>query len=158
MYREHHAWLFSLLRRHVGGQQADAWDLVQDTFERLLRQTYIEQRDRSRGYLAKIARRLLIDRHRRCQIEAAYLEALAQQAEPLSPSPEMLAQATQQLLAVCGVLDRMPERMRQVFLLARMEGLAYETIARQLSITVNRVQKDMVQSWQRFYHALDVQG
>ncbi|MGE8611705.1 MAG: RNA polymerase sigma factor [Achromobacter veterisilvae] len=156
MYREHHAWLFALVRRHAGGHPADAWDLVQDTFERLLRQTYLEQRGWSRGYLATIARRLLIDRHRRRALEAAYLAALAQQPEPLSPSPEMLAQVSQQLLAVCAVLDRMPPRMRRVFLLARLQGLSYEAIADRLKLTVNVVQKDMVHAWQRLYHTLDV--
>jgi RNA polymerase sigma-70 factor (ECF subfamily) len=156
MYREHHAWLFALVRRHAGGHPADAWDLVQDTFERLLRQTYLEQRGWSRGYLATIARRLLIDRHRRRALEAAYLAALAQQPELFSPSPEMLAQVSQQLLAVCAVLDRMPPRMRRVFLLARLQGLPYEAIADRLKLTVNVVQKDMVHAWQRLYHTLDV--
>lgn len=156
MYREHHAWLFAFMRRQTGGHPADAWDLVQDTFERLLRQTYLEPRGWNRGYLAAIARRLLIDRHRRSELEAAYLAALAQQPEPLSPSPEMLAQVSQQLLAVCAALDRMPWRMREVFLLARLQGLPYEAIADRLQITVNMVQKDMVQGWQRLYHALDV--
>lgn len=156
MYREHHAWLFAFMRRQTGGHPADAWDLVQDTFERLLRQTYLEPRGWNRGYLAAIARRLLIDRHRRRELEAAYLAALAQQPEPLSPSPEMLAQVSQQLLAVCAALDRMPRRMREVFLLARLQGLPYEAIADRLQITVNMVQKDMVQGWQRLYHALDV--
>lgn len=156
MYREHYAWLFAFMRRQTGGHLADAWDLVQDTFERLLRQTYLEPCDWNRGYLATIARRLLIDRHRRRALEAAYLAALAQQPDPLSPSPEMLAQVSQQLLAVCAVLDRMPRRMREVFLLARIQGLSYEAIAGRLQTTVNVVQKDMVQGWQRLYHALDV--
>lgn len=68
----------------------------------------------------------------------------------------MLAQVSQQLLAVCAALDRMPWRMREVFLLARLQGLPYEAIADRLQITVNMVQKDMVQGWQRLYHALDV--
>ncbi len=156
MYRDHHAWLFSLLRRQMGGQHADAWDLVQDTFERLLLQHYLEPKTWNRGYLATIARRLLIDRHRRRELEAAYLSALASQPEPVAPSAEMLAQVAQQLSTVCDVLDRMPARMRQVFLLARINGASYEAIASQLQITINVVQKDMIQAWQHFYHALDV--
>jgi len=155
-YREHHAWLLGLLRRQLGGgQQADAWDLVQDTFERLMRQTYLDQPAWNRGYLATIAKRLLIDRHRRRALETAYLDALACQPEPVAPSAEMLAQVSQQLLAVCAVLDRMPARMRRVFLLARIDGQAYDVIAAELRVSVNVVQKDLIQAWQRFYHALD---
>ncbi|SAI00646.1 ECF family sigma factor [Bordetella ansorpii] len=156
VYKEHHAWLLNLLRRQLGGgQQADAWDLVQDTFERLMRQSYLEQGAWNRGYLATIAKRLLIDRHRRRALETAYLEALAAQPEATEPSAEMLAQVSQQLLAVCQVLDRMPARMRRIFLLARIDGQAYDTIARTLDVSVNMVQKDLIQAWQRLYHAFD---
>ncbi len=156
-YQEHHAWLLGLLRRQLGvGQQADAWDLVQDTFERLMRQSYLEKASSwNRSYLATVAKRLLIDRHRRRALETAYLEALAAQPEPVAPSAEMLAQVAQQLLAVCKVLDRMPARMRRVFLLARIEGHAFETIGGMLDVSVNVVQKDLIQAWQRLYHAFD---
>jgi RNA polymerase sigma-70 factor (ECF subfamily) len=155
-YQEHHSWLLSLLRRQLGGgQQADAWDLVQDTFERLMRQSYMEKASWNRSYLATIAKRLLIDRHRRRALETAYLEALALQPEPVAPSAEMLAQFSQQLLAVCRVLDRMPARMRRVFLLARIDGHALAAIGEILGVSVNVVQKDLIQAWQRLYHAFD---
>ncbi|WP_050814832.1 sigma-70 family RNA polymerase sigma factor [Achromobacter arsenitoxydans] len=155
-YQEHHRWLLGLLRRQLGGaQQADAWDLVQDTFERLMRQSYLEKASWNRGYLATIAKRLLIDRHRRRALETAYLEALAAQPEPVAPSAEMLAQFAQQLLAVCKVLDRMPARMRRVFLLARIDGHALAVIGEILGVSVNVVQKDLIQAWQRLYHAFD---
>lgn len=155
-YQEHHAWLLGLLRRQLGGgQQADAWDLVQDTFERLMRQSYLEKSTWNRSYLATIAKRLLIDRHRRRALETAYLSALASQPEPIAPSAEMLAQMAQQLLAVCKVLDRMPARMRRVFLLARLDGHPLATIGAMLNVSVNVVQKDLIQAWQRLYHAFD---
>lgn len=155
-YKEHHAWLLGLLRRQLGGgQQADAWDLVQDTFERLLRQSYLETTSWNRSYLATVAKRLLIDRHRRRALESAYLQALAAQPEAMEPSAEMLAQVAQQLLAVCKVLDRMPARMRRVFLLARIDGHPFETIGGMLNVSVNVVQKDLIQAWQRLYHAFD---
>lgn len=156
IYQEHHAWLLGLLRRQLGsGQQTDAWDLMQDTFERLMRQSYLDRGVWNRGYLATIAKRLLIDRHRRRLLETAYLDALAMQPQPVAPSAEMLAQVAQQLLAVCAVLDRMPTRMRRVFLLARIEGQAYNAIAADLKVSVNVVQKDLIQAWQRLYRAFD---
>lgn len=154
-YVEHHTWLVGMIRRQLGtGAQADAWDVVHDTFERLLRQSCLAQGALSRSYLATIARRLLIDRRRRQMLEAAYLKALAAQPDAAAPSAETLAQLAQQLLAVCAALERMPARMRRVFLLARLDGHAYADVARSLGVSVNVVQKDMVQAWQRLYHAL----
>ncbi len=154
LYRQHHAWLLKQLLRRLGGQHAEAWDLVHDTFERVLRQPARNRQDQPRGYLGTIAKRLLIDRHRRRQIENAYLEALAGQPERMAPSPEAIVEIVEQLRGICDTLDRMPQRMRDVFLLARIEGLAYGDIAGRLGVSVNIVQKDMIQAWQRFYYAL----
>jgi len=154
MYRQHHAWLFGLLRHRLGGQHADAWDLVQDTFERVLRHRKWQELSQPRGYLSAIAKRLLIDRHRRKTIEDAYLAALAQQPEPVAPSAQDIAEVVEHLNRVCMALDRMPDRMRQVFVRARINGQAYDVIAQQLKLTVNVVQKDMMQAWQRIYHAI----
>ncbi|WP_454688830.1 sigma-70 family RNA polymerase sigma factor [Achromobacter aloeverae] len=155
LYREHHGWLLGLLRRKLHGHHADALDLVQDTFERLLRQPRWARPERPRGYLRAIATRLLIDRHRRRELEQAYLQSLALQPEAAAPSPEDMLQVIEQLGHVCRILDRMPARMNRAFLLARIDGLPYADIARELKVSVNVVQKDLVQAWQRLYLAFD---
>ncbi|WP_231755279.1 sigma-70 family RNA polymerase sigma factor [Bordetella sp. N] len=155
LYREHHGWLLGLLRRKLHGHHADALDLVQDTFERLLRQPRWICPDRPRGYLTAIATRLLIDRHRRRELEQAYLQSLALQPEATAPAPEAVLQVIEQLSHVCRILDRMPTRMNRAFLLARIDGLPYTDIARELKVSVNVVQKDLVQAWQRLYLAFD---
>lgn len=120
-----------------------------------MRQSYLDRGTWNRRYLATVAKRLLIDRHRRRLLENAYLEALAAEPERTAPSAEMLAQVTQQLSTVCALLDRMPTRMRRIFLLARIEGQAYGAIASELKVSVNVVQKDLIQAWLRLYHAFD---
>jgi len=155
LYREHHGWLLNLLRRKLHGHHADALDLVQDTFERLLRQPRWVRPERPRGYLTAIATRLLIDRHRRRELEQAYLQSLALQPETTAPAPETMLLVIEQLGHVCRILDRMPTRMNRVFLLARIDGLPYTDIARELKISVNVVQKDLIQAWQRLYLAFD---
>ncbi|RXN85444.1 RNA polymerase subunit sigma [Achromobacter aloeverae] len=155
LYREHHGWLLNLLRRKLHGHHADALDLVQDTFERLLRQPRWIRPERPRGYLSAIATRLLIDRHRRRELEQAYLQSLALQPEATAPAPESVLQVIEQLAQVCRILDRMPARMNRIFLLARIDGLPYADIAQALNVSVNVVQKDLVQAWQRLYLAFD---
>lgn len=155
IYRQHHVWLYNMVRRRLDGQQSDAWDLVHDTFERVLKLPSWEASGQPRGYLGTIAKRLLIDRHRRRAIEQAYLQALAEQPEQLAPSPEAVAEMVEQLNTICETLDAMPRRMRQVFILARMDGLPYGEVAAQLNISMNVVQKDMIQAWQHFYYAIN---
>ena len=85
LYSEHHGWLYGWLRGKLGNR-AEAADLAQDTFLRLLGKREAAPLREPRGYLATIARGLLIDRYRRQALEQAYLEALAQQAEPTAIS------------------------------------------------------------------------
>jgi RNA polymerase sigma-70 factor (ECF subfamily) len=73
----------------------------------------------------------------------------------LAPSPEAVAEMVEQLNTICETLDAMPRRMRQVFILARMDGLPYGEVAAQLNISMNVVQKDMIQAWQHFYYAIN---
>jgi RNA polymerase sigma-70 factor (ECF subfamily) len=97
LYTAHHGWLLGWLRRRIGNGW-DAADLAQDTFVRLLAApdaTPEKQRgwqlDEPRAYLALVAKRLLVNLHRRRALEQAYLETLARLPESLAPSPEQRA-------------------------------------------------------------------
>jgi len=73
----------------------------------------------------QIAKGLVVDGHRRRQIEQAYLEALASRPEAYAPSPEERTIALNALLRICAVLDGLPPKVRETFLLSRFEGLTY---------------------------------
>jgi RNA polymerase sigma factor (sigma-70 family) len=146
LYSEHHGWLYGWLRGKLGNR-AEAADLAQDTFLRLLGKRDAESLREPRGYLATIARGLLIDRYRRQALEHAYLEALAQQAEPVSMCAETHAIIIETLLAIDRLLDSLGARTRAIFLLAQIEELSYVDISRRLGMSLPTVKKHLVRAY-----------
>lgn len=146
LYSEHHGWLYGWLRGKLGNR-AEAADLAQDTFLRLLGKREAAPLREPRGYLATIARGLLIDRYRRQALEHAYLEALAQQAEPTTISAETHAIIIETLLAIDRLLDRLGARTRTIFLLAQIEELSYVEISQRLGVSLPTVKKHLVRAY-----------
>ena len=88
LYRAHHGWLHNWLRAKLG-DSFDAADLAQDTFVRVLRHRHeLDALREPRAYLTTIAKRLVLNLHRRRSLERAYLDALATLPEAHAPSPE----------------------------------------------------------------------
>lgn len=151
LYRDHHSWLFSWLRRRMGCSHHAA-DVAHDTFERLMssRDALLGQRlpiAEPRAYLTTTAKRLLVDRARREQLERAYLAELEQQAEalPQYPSPEQMLIAVQALDQICQVLEGVSAKARAAFLLHYLEGQTHAAVAAHLGVSTKMVQKYLVQ-------------
>ncbi|KAA2233543.1 sigma-70 family RNA polymerase sigma factor [Pseudomonas brenneri] len=149
LYSHHHGWLQSWLRRRLGNA-ADAADLAQDTFVRLLCSAPGEPLNFTtpRAYLATIANRLSINLYRRRSLEHAYLAVLAQTPEDLSPSLEHQALVLEALDEIDQVLALLPARTRQAFLMAQLEGYTQEEIASQLGLSVRSVQRYLARAFE----------
>lgn len=146
LYLDHHGWLRERLQRRLGclGQAAD---LAQDTFVRLLaREGELERLREPRAFLATIAQGLLANHWRRQALERAYLEALAARPQAVQPSPESQTLILETLTELDALLDRLPGRVRQAFLLAQLEGLTYAVIAGRLGVSERMVKKYMAQA------------
>ena len=141
LYVEHSNWLQGWLRRRVGDTFAAA-DLAQDTFLSLLdRNTATTEIRSPRPFLATIAGRLLAHRHRRQLLETAYLEALACLPEDVAPSPEARLIAVESLQQIDRVLDGLPAKVREAFLLAHLMELSYAEIAERLGVSTSSVKQ-----------------
>lgn len=141
LYVEHSTWLQGWLRRRMGDTFAAA-DLAQDTFLSLLdRKTAAEQIREPRPFLATVANRLLAHRHRRQLLETAYLEAIACLPEETAPSPETQLMAVQSLQEIDRVLDGLPPKVREAFLLAHLAELSYAEIAQRLEVSASSVKQ-----------------
>lgn len=147
LYRNHHGWLVSWLRRRLGCAH-DAADLSHDAYERLMASGRLPAEGQGRAFLMQIARGLVIDLHRRRALERAYLDALAQLPESHMPSAEARAQALQTLAAIDTALDSLPAKAREAFILSRFDGLTYSAIAQRLGISVALVRKHMLRAAQ----------
>ena len=148
LYRTHYLWLHARLCRYLDSSSY-AEDIAADTFAQLLsapRGLVIRE---PRALLTTIARRLIFQLWRRRDVERAYLMSVQQQ-EPLhSPSPETLAQALQALQMIDARLDGLPDKVKETFVLSRVNGLTYSEIAQQLGISRRSVSDYMVRALKR---------
>ncbi len=154
LYLQHHSWLKNWLQRRLG-QAADADDLTQDTFVRIIRsRSPVNELKQPLAYLATIANSLLVNRWRRLAVERAYAEALAAQPEHFELSPEERYLLIETLTEIDELLHGLSPRIREIFLLSQLDGLTYKQIAAQLGLSVNQVQKSMVKAFSRCYASL----
>ena len=147
LYRDHHHWLFSWLRKKLNCQHQAA-DIAHDTFTRLLSLSHLPCLQEPRAYLVTTAKRLLIDQTRKQRIEQAYLAELTRAAEAMDgfPSAEDIAAAVQILDKISQVLTGLAEKPRQVFLLHYFDGLTHAAIGAQLGVSDRMVRKYLVQA------------
>lgn len=142
-YADHHRWLESWLFKKVGcSHQAE--DITQDTFLRLLLkklETY--QFSTPRTYLVHIAKGLVIDYWRRQQLEKEYLDALVAAGNDTINSVELQAIVIQTLVEIDAMLDQLAPKVRQTFLLAQIDGLAYKEIGEIMGVSERMVKKYM---------------
>lgn len=150
LYRANHRWLCAWLYRRLHCPH-DAADLAQDTFLRALHAPQLNSIGQSKAFLATIARRLLSNLYRRRALEQAYLDELASLPEHCHPSPEELALVREALAEIDRLLDGLPVRARQAFILHRLEGLSQPVIAEQLGISLATVERDLRRA---FLHCL----
>lgn len=153
LYLDHHTWLRSWLHSRLSNR-ADAADLAQDTFVRLMQRRLAVPLEQPRAYLRTVARGLVIDLWRHRDIERAWLETLAQLPEDYEVSPETSALAMECLVAIDRLLDELRPAVRQAFLLAQLEGLKCPAIAERLGVSVATVERYIAKALRHCYAAM----
>ena len=128
-----------------------ASDLTQETFLRFAEHGHSSAAaavTHERSYLYRTAHNLAVDyarRQRRERTDAVGPDDLAVLPDD-RPSPERIAGGHDELGRVRKALLELPERTRQVFALARIEGLTYREVAQRLQISDSSVQKHLAQA------------
>ena len=145
-YTTHHGWLHGWLRRKLGCTEAAA-DLTHDTFLCLLtKHRDLADVDRPRAFLGAIAHDLMVNHLRRQALEHSYFDALASHPEAENASPESRALIIETLLEIDAMLDGLPDKARQAFLLSQLDGLRYAEIAEHLGVSLSMVKKYMLRA------------
>ncbi|MCY1392175.1 putative RNA polymerase sigma factor FecI [compost metagenome] len=148
LYSHHHSWLNTWLRSKLGNA-ADAADLAQDTFVRLLQRSERLELNAPRAFLRTIARGLVIDHWRREELHRAYLEALAHLPAADVPSPETRELLLELLESIARMLEGLKPKVRRAFLLAQCEGLTHKQIAEHMGISLRSVERHVADA---LYH------
>jgi len=149
LYRAHHGWLHGWLRAKLGNS-FDAADLAQDTFVRVLRHRHeLDALREPRAYLTTIAKRLLLNHHRRRSVEQAYQEALALMPQDLVPSAEQRLIILETLQEIDEMLAGLSLPARQAFLMAQLEGLSHGEIAERLNVSLRTVHRYITKGFEQ---------
>ncbi len=143
--------LRSVLRRYfakhgVGESELD--DLVQDVFLRIVRRGDAGDLEQLDGYIFHTATSVLSDRWRRRKVRQAerHIPFEADRHAAPTPGADEALLAREAIRATSLSLMQLPERVRRVFLLRRLEGLPFLEIARRLGVSVSAVEKDMLRA------------
>jgi RNA polymerase sigma factor (sigma-70 family) len=148
-FRAHYDSLIRYVRSRVGSD-AEARDIAQDAYLRLLR--YREQQDSGslKALVFRIATNLVNMRARAVRVRPDHepLEA-ALEVPANDPTPERQLLTEQQLTRLTEVIQRLPPRCQQAFVLSRFHDMGYQEIAERLKISVKMVEKHVA-------HALSI--
>lgn len=142
--REHREGLVHFLRRRVP-DEADAQDVAQESFARLLR--YVESQPDSawKPLLYRIATNVAHDQARKHNTRNGNGHVPLDSDELVSdePSHEQMVAHDQELAMIRAVIMELPPKCRQVFLLQRLRGMSYAAIAKRCGISRKTVEMHM---------------
>lgn len=126
----------------------EASDYVHEAFARLVRSMSAQPILQPHRYLRRIARHLLFERSRRLRRQPCLPDVpLPADLEPSCP-PEQShrLEYDDMLRAYRRALDELPAKTREVFLLHRIDELAYSEIGQRLGISIPTVQYHMARA------------
>lgn len=155
LYRHHHDWLHDWLSRRLQ-QDALAADLAHDTFIKIIQHYDRYSYDHPRALLTTIARNLANKWWQRKNIEQAYQESLSLMDVESHPSPEQELIVIQALLELTQLLNNLDDRTKNVFILWKIEGLTYSSIAEKLDVSLITVKRDIKKILLSCMHVFEV--
>jgi RNA polymerase sigma-70 factor (ECF subfamily) len=136
------------------GSAADAEDLVQDTFERVLRRPRFMRRDDDLGYLLRILRNTYLtrrrDRSRRPQ-ESAIPEEFELAETRTSGSPEAALEIGEVYAAIAALSDD----ARDVLVAVDVAGLSYKEAAASLGVPEGTIMSRLYRARQQVVKRVD---
>lgn len=133
------------MRRRLGDAHHAA-DLAHDTFVRVVAGRQAQKIQEPRAYLTTLAQRVLWNFWRRRELEQAWLDAVASLPQGLAPSPEDYLLVREAVETLDQWLGGLPAKVRQAFLLRRLDGLKHTEIATAMGISVATVERYLKQA------------
>lgn len=157
LYDRHADAIYAFCVRRLGSE-ADAEDVVQETFRRLVdaRERY-EPRGRFRSYLFTLARSACVDRVR-SRSDDERLSKLREegfQPEGADPLPGSGLETEEDLRRL---LEHLTDEQREALLLAKYEGFPYADIAKMTGTTEAAVKQKVYRALRRLRRALEERG
>jgi RNA polymerase sigma-70 factor (ECF subfamily) len=120
--------------------EEDAEGIVQDVFVKLwINRNSLDPLKSLNAFLYTIARNELYGHLRKLLSKRKYLEELYSSSNESSNTTEKQIEYDELEKSVTALIDRLPVKRRQIYILSREGGLTYQEIAKQLGISENTV-------------------
>jgi RNA polymerase sigma-70 factor (ECF subfamily) len=122
----------------------DAENIVQEVFMNLwINRNKIESNSSVRYYIFSIAYHSSVSIIRKRLREEKFIEHLKQIQDLTQPSSDLQLEYQELDERVNAIIDSLPKRQKEVYLLHRKKGLKYAEIASMLNISVNTIENHM---------------
>ncbi len=155
LVKEHGTMLVRFLTRRMKNRE-DAEDIAQAAFMRLYTLDDLDKLSNARAFLFQVAANMSIDQLRRQVLHKNYIERetsvvskdLSAMATviPENVSLERELEAQETLKLIYASLAKLPQNVRQAFILNRAKGMTYPAIAKQMGVSVSSVEKYILES------------
>ena len=145
LFRKHNEALIRFLRGRVGSHN-EALEVAQEAYVRLLSLDQPGAVSYLRAFLFKTAANIAIDRRRRNQNydKVAGRQLFSELTENRTPERQLSGEQTLRHLG--ALIESMPPKCRESFVMNQIQGLDAATIARRLGITDSMVRKYVVRA------------
>ena len=156
LFREHNEALIRFLRGRVGSHN-EALEVAQEAYVRLLSLDQPGAVSYLRAFLFKTAANIAIDRRRRHQNydKVAARQLFTELTENRTPERQLSGEQTLRHLGM--LIEAMPAKCRESFVMNQIQGLDAATIAAELGITDSMVRKYVVRALLHCRQFLDVE-
>lgn len=124
-----------------------AEDAVMEAYVRALQHLHEGHPIRQpRAFLYQSVRNLLISQSQRQATEARILETFSIISSQSVPTPEQQVSARQQMQRLMALLDGMPAKRRNAFILVRIHGMSYAEAAHYMDLSTEAIEKHIARA------------
>ena len=145
LFQDHREALTHFLMNRIRCPET-AQDLCQETYLRLLRDNAITHDENLGGFLFRVADRLAINYLKWQRLARNNGAPLDDDLVCPKHRPDELTALRQQCDILLGAINALPRKLRDVFLLRKIDELTYTEIAQRLGISEKTVQRHLVQA------------
>ena len=143
IYIRHADFLFRFATKRLGSPDM-ASDLIQELFLKLwVRRDVLSVKGELQGYLTVCLRNLIIDHYSREMVKNKYLSFASQQQKDIDNNTSDLLDYKDTSNLLQTNINALPQRMKQVFHLSKVEEYSIEEIANELKLSRQTVKNQL---------------
>ena len=133
-------------------------EIVQDLFFRLWQdRNKISIESSLNGYLFRAVHNRCMHHIEHLKVRERHAEEMSRQQPERQENPADIIQYAELQEKIARILEKLPERCGQIFIMNRFEGLKYSEIAEKLSVSVKTVESNMGRALREFRKELTEQ-